>query len=173
MEIVGETVQLRPWRPGDETALVRIANNRDVWRNMTNRFPHPYAHDDAVAWIEIAQDRTNDALHFAIVLHGEITGGIGCTRLDDLRTRTAEIGYWVGEPYWGQGIATEALALTSEAAFKEFDFARLQANVLEWNLASCRVLEKAGYKLEARLLRQGYKDGEICDMWMYALLRGN
>ncbi len=171
MEIVGESVLLRPWRAGDETALVEIADDRKIWRNLTNRFPHPYTLGDAVGWIKTAKDRPEDALQFAIVVQGEIVGGIGFTRLEDLRTRTAEIGYWVGEPYWGRGIATEALILVSQAAFDGFDFARLQAGVLEWNRASCRVLEKAGYELEARLRRQGYKDGEICDMWMYALLR--
>ena len=171
MEIIGERVRLRPWRSGDEAALVGIANNRNLWRNLTNRFPHPYTYDDAVTWIGIANARPEDALHFAIISEGEITGGVGFSRQEDLYTRTAEIGYWVGEPHWGRGIATEALTLASEVALRDFDFARLQAGVLEWNRASCRVLEKAGYELEARLLRQGYKDGKVCDIWMYALLR--
>ncbi len=173
MGIAGERLQLRLWAPGDETALVQLADNRNIWRNLTNRFPHPYTHKDAAAWISESNQRPQDAKHCSVLLAGEIVGGVGFDRQDDLRARTAEIGYWVGEQYWGQGIATESLLLATELAFRDYDFVRLQAGVLEWNPASCRVLEKAGYRLEARLRQQGFKDGEICDMLMYALLRAD
>jgi [ribosomal protein S5]-alanine N-acetyltransferase len=164
-------IHLRAWKPGDEEELVGIANNRKIWRNMTDRFPHPYTLRDAAAWIEISKERPQDQRHFAILLDRSIVGGTGFGRLDDLCTKTAEIGYWVAEPWWGLGIAPRALAMATEIAFRDFDFERLQANVLEWNLRSCRVLEKAGYQLEARLKRQAFKDGQVCDQWMYALLR--
>jgi len=171
MAVNAEGVRIRLWRPGDEVALQELADNRRIWRNLTNRFPHPYRHEDAVEWIRGANQQPEDARHFAILSVDRIVGGVGFERLKDLCSRTAEIGYWVGEPYWSRGIATRALALATENAFRDFDFVRLQAGVLEWNGASCRVLEKAGYSQEARLRQQGFKDGEICDMVVYALLR--
>lgn len=169
MESSGPRVELRSWAPGDEAALVRLANNRSIWRNLTDRFPHPYGHDDALTWIREANHE--DAKHCAVSLDGEVVGGVGFERLTDLHARTAEIGYWVGEPFWGRGIATASLTLATESAFRDYDFVRLQAEVLDWNPASCRVLEKAGYRLEARLRQRGFKDEEVCDTWMYALLR--
>jgi len=164
-------IALRPWQPGDEDALVRLADNRRIWRNLTNRFPHPYRHEDAIAWIDVANQKPADARHCAILLEGEVAGSVGFQRLEDLATRTAEIGYWIGEPFWGRGLATEALRRATAQAFDEFDFVRLQAGVLAWNPASCRVLEKVGYALEARLQKQVYKDGEVCDLLLYVLLR--
>ncbi len=171
MNIPGELVTLRPWQSGDETDLVSLANNRRIWRNLTNRFPHPYTAQDASQWVAVANAHPDDTQHFAIIVGGAIVGGVGFERLGDLGTRSAEIGYWVAEPQWGRGIASQALSLASAAAFANFNFVRLQAGVLHWNPASCRVLEKAGYSLEARLRRQGFKDGEVCDILMYALLR--
>ena len=134
---------LRPWRTGDEAALVRHGDNRRIWRNLTNQFPSPYTREDAVAWIHHANALPDDAIHHAIEVDGEPVGGVGFARLADLQSRTAEIGYWVGEAHWGRGVATEALRRHTALAFAEMDFVRLQAGVLAWNPASCRVLEKA------------------------------
>ena len=166
-----ERLVLRPWQPDDKTRLSTIANNRRIWRNMTNRFPHPYEVDDAVRWIEFSNTQSQDQRHFAIVDDDVVVGGAGFTRLTDLLTRTAEIGYWIGEPYWGRGIATAALNEATVMAFRDFDFVRLQAGVLDWNPGSRRVLKKAGYTLEARLKKQIYKDDAVCDQLIYALLR--
>jgi len=171
MTAEAEDIRLRTWEAGDEEVLPGLANNRRIWRNLTNRFPHPYERQNAVDWIRVANEKPDDARHLAILAGDAVVGGVGFERLEDLGTRTAEIGYWVGEPYWGRGIATRALILATELALGEFDFVRLQAGVLGWNDASCRVLEKAGYTREARLKSQGYKDGEMCDIIVYALLR--
>jgi ribosomal-protein-alanine N-acetyltransferase len=171
MTVSTNGIELRLWQPGDEDALVRLADNRRIWRNLTNRFPHPYRREDAIDWIDIANQKPDDARHFAVLLDGVLAGSVGFQRLGDLSTRTAEIGYWIGEPFQGRGIATEALRRATAQAFAEFDFVRLQAGVLAWNPASGRVLEKAGYALEARLQKQVYKDGEVCDLLLYVLLR--
>jgi len=84
---------------------------------------------------------------------------------------TGQLGYWLGPTAWGNGYATEALRAFSEYAFEEFDLQRLQATVLEWNPASCRVLEKAGFVAEARLRKAAFKDGQLVDTWLYAKLR--
>lgn len=162
---------LRPWRAGDEDALVRHADNRKVWRNLTNNFPHPYTRVDAEAWIATANAQPLDACHHAIEVDGEAVGGVGFARLGDLNTLTAEIGYWLGEGLWGRGLATEALSRHTALAFDEYDFVRLQAGVLDWNPASCRVLEKAGYRFEARLRGNVFKDDAICDTLLYVTFR--
>jgi len=164
-------MELRHWQAGDEEVLPRLANNRRVWRNLTDRFPYPYERADAIEWIGHSNRDPANAQNFAIVLDDEVVGGVGFERLTDLNTRTAEIGYWVGEPFWGRGIATAALARATERAFGDFDFLRLQAGVLEWNPASRHVLEKVGYSLEGLLRNHVYKDGEVCGQYVYALLR--
>ena len=168
---MSDKLDIRPWRVGDEAALVSIANNRNIWRNLTNGFAHPYTLKDAEAWIASASEPTDDARDEAVLIGNETVGGVGFRRLPDLSTRTAEIGYWIGEPFWGRGYATEALRISTETAWRDCDFVRLQAHVLGWNAASCRVLEKAGYAHEATLRNHGFKDGEVCDMFIYALLR--
>jgi RimJ/RimL family protein N-acetyltransferase len=169
MELKLARSTLRPWRVGDEASLVRHANNRRVWRNLS-RLPHPYTREDADAWIATASVRS-PAVDFAIVVDGEAVGGIGVELGRDVFIRSAEIGYWLGEAYWGRGIATEALRAMTEYAFATFDLCRLQAGVFEWNPASMRVLEKAGYTLEARHRKNVTKDGETIDRLVYALVR--
>lgn len=171
MEIQCARVSLRPWRRGDERALVRHADNPKIWRNLRDRFPHPYTWSDAVEWIRIVEGQGEPALHFAIVLDGEAIGSVGFERLADVERRVAEIGYWLGERHWGKGIATEAVITASTYAFETFEIDRLHARVFEWNPASCRVLEKAGYGLEARLRRSAFKDGRTIDQLLYVRFR--
>jgi [ribosomal protein S5]-alanine N-acetyltransferase len=161
---------LRPWRVGDEASLVRYADNRNVWRNHRDRFPHPYTAADADAWIKKASAET-PATSFAIVVDGAAVGGIGIDLGTDVFRRSAEIGYWLGEPFWGRGIATEALHAMTEYAFEHFDICRLEAGVFDWNPASMRVLEKAGYELEGRARLSVTKDGRTGDRLLYALVR--
>jgi RimJ/RimL family protein N-acetyltransferase len=101
----------------------------------------------------------------------EAVGGIGFTLQQDVAFRSAEIGYWLGEEFWGRGIATEALKAVTEHAFNEYDLCRLYAHVFEWNQASARVLEKAGYEFEGRLRKSVTKDGKTIDQLMYAITR--
>ena len=171
MLLQGSGFVLRPWRSGDEPDLIRFGNDRAVWRNMTSRFPHPYTRDDARTWLAIADARPADERNFAIEVDGQAAGGIGFRRESDLHTRTAEIGYWLGQPFWGRGLAPAALRLASDFAFDAFDFVRLQAGVMSWNTRSCRVAEKAGYVLEARLQQHVFKDGQFCDLLIHVRFR--
>jgi ribosomal-protein-alanine N-acetyltransferase len=161
---------LRPWRVGDEASLVRYANNRNVSRNLRDRFPYPYTAADADEWIKLAAAQTRPT-SFAIVVEGEAVGGAGIELGDDIFRRSAEIGYWLGEPFWGRGIATEVLRAMTEYAFAHFDICRLHAGVFDWNPASARVLEKAGYTLEGRARLGVIKDGRLGDRLLYALVR--
>ena len=162
--------QVRTFHPDDAEALAHNANNRNVSRNMRDTFPYPYALSDAREWIEFATTQSPET-NFAIASDTELVGGIGVTLQSDVNRRTAEIGYWLGEPHWGQGIATAALKATTDWAFAEFNLVRLYGEVFEWNPASGRVLEKAGYKLEGRLRNSIVKDGQIIDALLYAQVR--
>jgi len=171
MELKLTRSTLRPWRVGDESSLVANANNRRVWRNLS-RLPHPYTHADADEWISRAAVQAPPT-DFAIEVDGAAVGGIGIEIGRDVFYRAAEVGYWLGEPWWGRGIATEALRAVTEYAFVTFDLCRLHAGVFEWNPASMRVLEKAGYTLEARHRKNVTKDGETIDRLVYALVRSD
>jgi RimJ/RimL family protein N-acetyltransferase len=160
---------LRPWRAGDEPAIVRHANNRNIWLNLRDRFPHPYTMADAVHWVQTAAG-VEAPTDFAIVIEDEPVGGIGLMLKGDVYRRSAEIGYWLGEAYWGRGIVSEAARAVTRWGFANYDLTRIYARVFSWNLASARVLEKAGYTFEARLRRSVTKEDRTGDELVYAVL---
>ena len=162
---------IRSWREDDATALVRHANDRDVWRNMRDAFPHPYRLEDGRAFIELAR-KLEPLRFFAIVVNQEPVGGIGYTRHEDIERIGAEVGYWLGRRYWSRGIMTAALrAFTAFVFDREPEVRRLYAVPLAWNPASARVLERAGYRLEGRLRQSAIKEGTVVDQLLYAVLR--
>lgn len=161
---------IREWRRGDEEALIRHANNPNVARNMRDRFPHPYTSADAQWWIAHASAQS-PSTDFAIVVDGEAAGGIGFILQEDVARRSVEIGYWLGEAYWGRGIATDAVRALSEHIFANLDICRIYSTVFELNPASIRVLEKAGYEYEGRQRKAVTKNGETLDALMYALIK--
>lgn len=170
MEIKLTTCTLRSWRRGDEDSLARHADNYKIWRNVRDRFPHPYTMEDARSWIEYAGGE-HPPTNFAIVVDGAAVGGIGLVMQTDIYHRSAEIGYWLGEEFWGRGIVSEAARAVTEWAFANFDICRIYAGVLEWNPASMRVLEKAGFQFEARLCQAVTKEGRTMDDFIYAVVR--
>ena len=142
--------QIRSFRTQDAEALARYANNRNVSRNLRDEFPYPYTLAHAETWISFAAQQFTES-DFAIASATELIGGIGLRIQRDVHRRSAEVGYWLGEPFWGRGIATAALRAFTEYAFSQFDLLRLYGYVYEWNPASARVMEKAGYVCEGRL----------------------
>jgi RimJ/RimL family protein N-acetyltransferase len=170
MEIDVGSFRLREWRSGDEVSLVRHANNRKIWINLRDAFPQPYTMEDAARWISRAGSE-EPVTSFAIVVDGEAVGGIGIVLQQDVFRRSAEIGYWLGEDFWGRGIVTQAVRALTEYAFSNFDLCRIYAGVFEWNPASMRVLEKCGYQLEARMKKAITKDGKTIDDFIYAITR--
>lgn len=161
------TCSVRTWRAADAESLQAHADNRKIWVNLRDRFPHPYTLDDAHAFIRMAlgmKPRT----FFAIEVDGHAVGGIGFMLHDDVERVSAEIGYWLGERYWNRGITTEALAAVTALAIERHGLTRVYALPFEYNAASCRVLEKCGYVLEARLRRSAIKDGRVVDQFQYA-----
>ncbi len=169
----GVGFRLRPFDSSDREAIAMHLNDREIWRNLTDRVAHPYTLADADQWLELQSDaRRATRIHdFAIEIAGEACGSIGIEPFGDLARRGAEIGYWLGRKHWGQGIATRALTQLTEHVFAVTDLVRLQATIIDWNPASCRVAEKAGYTCEGRLRRSTSKDGTITDSLLYARVR--
>jgi len=161
---------VRSWEWRDREAIVRHANNRNVWMNLRDRFPHPYTDRDARNWLEGIVGHEPET-NFAIAVAGEAVGGIGFILQPDVARRSAEIGYWLGEEFWGRGIATEAVIAVTDHAFANHDLCRVYAHVFDWNRASARVLEKAGYEFEGRMRKSVTKDGQTIDQLIYAVVR--
>lgn len=170
MELELATCTVRSWERRDRDAIVRHANNRNVSINLRDRFPYPYTINDARTWLDIVVG-VKPETNFAIAVAGEAVGGIGFTLQPDVGHRSAEIGYWLGEEFWGRGITTDALRAVTDYAFAKFDLCRIFAHVFEWNGASARVLEKAGYTFEGRLRKSVTKNGQTIDQLMYAVIR--
>lgn len=161
---------IRSFHPDDAASAARHIGTLSVARNM-NLIPHPYTLKDAEEWIAHATSKTPET-HFAIAVGNEVVGGIGIvTNSVAAMQHSAELGYWLGETFWGQGIMSEAVAAFTDWAFANFDLARLHASVYARNPASARVLEKAGYECEGREKARYFKDGEFIDGLMYARLR--
>ena len=167
-EITG--ARLRPWRSTDVDALVRHANNRKIWRNVLDSFPHPYTDADGVDYIERIVP-ASDGVILAIEVEGEAAGSIGLHLQSGVWRHSAEIGYWLGEAHWGRGITTDAVRVLTRYGLDELRLVRIFARVFEWNAASARVLEKAGYVLEGRHRRAVLKDGDVIDELTYARVR--
>jgi len=172
MKIRLNTCEVRSWQASDLASLVEQANNRKVWIHLRDRFPFPYTAREGRAFIKLARGM-NPETFFAIAVEGAAVGGVGFVLRDDVERVSAEVGYWLGEPFWGRGIATEAVRAVSRHAIDEHQLTRLFAIPFASNTASCRVLEKAGYTLEARLRRSAIKDGQIIDQLQYALIAPN
>ena len=160
-------ILLREWRAGDEASLVLYANNRNVWINLRDRFPYPYTRRDGRRFLRMMQAADPETT-FAIAVDGRAVGGIGFMLQTDVDRVSAEVGYWLGEPFWGRGITTDALRAMTGYAIATHELTRLFALPFAYNAASCRVLEKAGYLLEGRLRRSAIKDGVIVDQLQYA-----
>jgi RimJ/RimL family protein N-acetyltransferase len=160
---------VRSWRPDDLGSLVANADNRNIWLNLRDRFPHPYTRRAGREFIRLAMSQRPETM-FAIAVDDEAVGGIGFTVLTDVERVSAEIGYWLGELYWGRGFVTEALVAITRYAIDTCGLTRVYALPFASNRASCRVLEKAGYTLEARLRRSAIKDGQIVDQLQYSFI---
>lgn len=161
--------RLRPWRFSDAATLAQQANDKSIWQNLRDTFPHPYTAQDAEFFLSLVADDQRD-LYLAIELAGVAVGSIGVHFKTDVRRRSAEVGYWLAREQWGRGLATAATKAVSDYVLANFDICRLYAVVFDTNNASARVLEKAGYELEARLRRSITKNGQTLDSLLYALI---
>jgi len=169
MELDCGICKIRSWRQGDAQSLVHHANNVNVWRNLRDRFPHPYTTEEARRWLTHAASSEPET-DFAIVFGGEAVGGIGFTLGSDVERLSAEVGYWLGEGVWGRGIATAALRAVTPWAVSMFDLRRIFAVPFSDNMGSARVLEKAGFVKEGVMRCAAVKDGQLKDQVLYAFV---
>ena len=163
---------LRPWKASDINSLIKYANNWNIAKNLTNQFPHPYTIQDGKAFIEYATK--DDPIHiFAIEVNQEAVGGIGIHPQSDIFIKNAELGYWLGEPFWGYGIVSKAIKQIIQFGFSAFDIERIFARPYGTNFASQKILEKNNFLLEGRYNNILYKNGEYLDELIYAIRRYN
>jgi ribosomal-protein-alanine N-acetyltransferase len=170
VEVKLASCTVRTLRASDAESMAQHANDRRIWVQLRDRFPHPYSLADATAFIDLI-GREDPCSALAIVVDGACVGGVGLERQHDVHRLTAELGYWLGHQYWGRGIATQAIAGVTAWAFHSLDLQRVFAQPYADNVASCRALEKAGFTLEGTLRRTAIKDGVVRDQRMYARLR--
>ena len=161
---------LRPWKIEDLDSLVKFANNQKIAKNMTDRFPHPYFKENGKIFIESAMNDFPFNI-LAIDIAGEAAGSIGLHMQSDIQCKNAELGYWLAEPYWGKGIITRAVKQMVEYGFKTWEINRIFARPFGTNTGSQKVLEKGGFKLEARFEKTFFKNGEYFDEMIYAVRR--
>ena len=165
-------VGLRPWKTEDATDLAAAISNKKVLDNLRDGIPYPYTEKDAVEFISATLAADKDSQYaFAITCDGKVIGSIGVFRRDNVHRLTAEMGYYIAEPYWGKGIMTEAVRQMCGYVFDNTDIIRVFAEPFAHNSASCRVLEKAGFQFEGILRQNAIKNGQSVDMRMYAILR--
>lgn len=170
MKLQLTTCVVRDWTAADLRSLVRHANDREVWIQLRDRFPHPYLDEHGRAFLEHVSKQA-PARVWAIEVDGAAAGGIGLELFGDVERVSAEIGYWLGRACWGRGIMSEAVQEVTAEVFRRFELTRIFALPFADNPGSIRVLEKAGYSLEGRMPQAAIKDGRIRDQLMYGAYR--
>ena len=161
---------LRPWRSSDLDSLVKHADNYNIAKWLTDQFPHPYTYESGKSYIEMV-GKDNPAKVFAIEIDGEAAGSIGVFPQSDIHQKSAEIGYWLSEKFWRNGIMSSAIRDIVKYGFDSFDIVRIYARPFSTNIGSQKVLEKAGFTLEARLKKAIFKKGELMDELIYVKLK--
>jgi RimJ/RimL family protein N-acetyltransferase len=163
---------IRSYENSDKESIVKYANNFNVSKLLRDQFPFPYTLTDAETWLIHACNQELET-NFVIANNKEMIGAIGINLQEDVNRFSAEIGYWIGEPFWGKGIMTRALKTFTEYAFINFNLNRIYAYVFEGNVASERVLLKAGYRKEANLSKAVFKENKFLDQYIYAIINNN
>lgn len=163
---------LRTWKIEDAADIAIEINNKKILDNLRDGIPYPYTPSDAEDFIRATLNAEEGGQYaWAITVDDRAIGSIGLFRKDNIHSRTAEMGYWIAEPYWGEGIVTAAVKEACDYIFGNTDIIRIFAEPFSHNKASCRVLEKAGFTFEGTLRKNAVKNGEVIDMKMYAIIK--
>jgi RimJ/RimL family protein N-acetyltransferase len=171
MEIFFEGIILRPWTLSDAPQLALIADNKKITDNLRDGLPSPYSLKDAHDWLNLILPENNPPRFFAITIDKKVIGSIGIVSKTDIYRKNFEIGFFLSENFWGQGIATKAIKAATSYSFRDFDIVRVYAESFSDNIGSRRALEKAGFKLEATIRRNIIKNGIIKDSCIYSVLK--
>lgn len=163
---------LRPFQEGDAKSVAKAANNPKIAANLRNVFPNPYTLEDAEWYVNDCIEKKDDnQITRAIVVDGVAVGSIGIFVKDDVFEKSGELGYWLSEDYWRQGIVSRAAKQICKEAFNMFDINRIFAEPFDYNKGSRGVLEKAGFTYEGTMRNGVYKNGKVFSYCMYSLLR--
>lgn len=164
--------KIRRWELSDARDLATALSNKKIQDNLRDGLPYPYTEKDGKEFIStmLAADE-NDTFAFAITVNGKVIGSIGAFRQTNIHNKTAELGYYIAEEYWGKGIMTEAVKQLCDYVFSHTDIIRIYAEPFSYNIGSCRVLEKAGFQYEGTLRSNALKNGNVLDMKMYSKLK--
>lgn len=166
------TCKIREWKLSDAKDLAAALSNRKMQDHLRDGLPYPYTEQDGVDYISaILSADKSETFAFAITIDGKVIGSISVFRQGNIHRQTAELGYYIAEEYWGRGIMTEAVKQICGYVFDKSDILRIYAEPFAYNIASCRVLEKAGFQYEGTLRSNAVKNGKIIDMKMYSLLK--
>ncbi len=166
------TCRIRKWKLSDAAALAAAVSNEKILDNLRDGLPYPYTEQDGEDYIsDMLSAKEDETFAFAITADNKVIGSIGVFRQENIHRRTAELGYYISEEYWGKGIMTEAVKQICEYVFSKSDIIRIYAEPFAYNAASCRVLEKAGFQYEGTLRNNAVKNGKVIDMKMYSLLK--
>ena len=158
---------LRHPAPGDAPRIQKLAGDRDVAIN-TMHIPHPYPDGAAEQWIAKQSELRGQGQHNFAIDDGELVGGIGLRVQPEFER--AEIGYWIGKPFWGRGYATEAAGAMIRYGFEELKLHRIYAGYFSRNEQSARVLIKIGMKYEGALRQHVKKWDTFVDVVYYGIL---
>ena len=172
MELIDKEIKLRQFKKSDSKKLAELCNNKKIWDNLRDYIPFPYSENNAIDFIKHCWTE-NPQVTFAIEINGELAGCIGLVKQTDVYKLTAEIGYWLGEPFWSMGIMTKAVRLITEYGFTNLGLIRIYTGVFDFNKASQKVLEKAGFKFECIFEKSVLKNNKICDEYRYGLINKN
>ena len=163
-----EKLDLRKWNPNDLESLVKYANNWNIAKNMTDIFPFPYTKTDGISFIDFANQENQNHI-FAIDIDGEAVGSIGLHLQNDIYKKNAELGYWLAETFWNNGIMSKLITIIVDFGFNNCDIQRIYARPFGTNIASQKCLEKCGFLLEAKLQNTLFKNGEYFDELIYSI----
>ncbi len=166
-----EKIKIRPLKLSDKTELAKLANNKNIWDNLRDYIPFPYKESDAEFFIDLT-NKEEPKQTFGIQYNGKLSGIIGLVIQNDVYKKSAEIGYWIGEPFWGNGIATKAVELITEYGFDKLNLNRIYTGVFEYNVASMKVLEKNGYEKEGVFKNAILKNDKVSDEHRFFKLNG-
>lgn len=170
LRFLNDKYVIRDFELSDAQSLVKYANNYEIFRRVKDNFPYPYTIKDAESWITVSRN-TTEGFNYAIANDKELIGGIGVKFKDDVYRFSWELGYWLGEPFWGKGIVTEAVKAFTKYLFNNYNIRSITANVYEGNKASMKVLTKAGFKLDGVIRKAVFKEKLFKDLYIYSILR--
>ena len=171
MITISNILYLRPLKSSDAESIAKYANNKNVWINLTDMFPHPYSVNDAVSFIN-SQKEIKPPQVFAIIYKNIAVGTVGLSSNTENKELCCDLGYWIGEEFWNKGIMTRVIKKMVKFGFKTYKTVDcISAYVFTYNRASIKILEKTGFIKDNKLNKSISKGGEKKELYYYEISR--